>query len=111
LSQRIGAISKLARIDEFILHNEGHLKLAKTLKKKYYYAQQFAKYLEANKQTEQTTSQTGIVGRYKLFLTKPGKLFKNPAFGVGVLFMKTCEFGVGGVGYVLAKNRAQKVES
>jgi len=107
LSQRIGAIAPISRVDQFIMHNEGHLHLARTLKKKYYYAQKFAQYLEANKETEQVASQTGLIGRYKLFLSKPGKLFRNPILGVGMLFMKTCEFGFGGFGYVVTKLRAK----
>lgn len=107
LSQRIGAIAPLDRVGTFIMHNEGHLKLARTLKKKYYYAQKFAKYLEANKNTEQVGSQTGLFGRYKLYFSKPGKLFRNPVLGVGMLFMKTCEFGFGGFGFVATKLRAK----
>lgn len=107
LSQRVGAVATLDRVDEFIMHNEGHLKLARTLKKKYYYAQKFAQYLEANKDTEQVGSQTGLLGRYKLYLSKPGKLFRNPVLGLGMLFMKTCEFGFGGFGFVATKLRAK----
>jgi glycosyltransferase involved in cell wall biosynthesis len=108
LSQRIGKLGITERIESFIYHNEGHLKLGQTLKKKYYYAKKFAKYLEANKQTTQAQSQTGIVARYALFLSKPSKLFRKPHLGLGVLFMKTAEFGVGGVAYVtsLVKGRA-----
>lgn len=107
LSQRIGVIAPLDRVDQFIMHNEGHLHLARTLKKKYYYAQKFAEYLEANKNTEQVGSQIGLFGRYKLYLSKPGKLFRNPFLGVGMLFMKTCEFGFGGFGFMATKFRAK----
>lgn len=107
LSQRMGQIAKIDRVDEFIMHNEGHLRLGTTLKKKYYYSQKFAEYLAANKTTEQVGSQTGLIGRYKLFLSKPGKLFRNPVLGVGMLFMKTCEFGFGGVGYITIKVKSR----
>src|SRR5882672_4445449 len=36
LSQRIGKISTIGRVSEFIMHNEGRLRLGTTLKKKYY---------------------------------------------------------------------------
>jgi glycosyltransferase involved in cell wall biosynthesis len=105
LSQRVEALGKIDRIHSFIYHNEGRLRLGETLRKKYYYAKQFAKYLEVNKQTAQTQSQAGIVARYSLFLSKPTKLFKNPFIGMGMLFMKTCEFGFGGVGYLKSKGK------
>lgn len=106
LSQRVAATGSLARIEPYIYHNEGRLKLTKTLGKKYYYAKQFAKYVAANRgrQTGQNISnQTGPLTRYKLFFSNPGKLFRNPFHGVGMLFMKTCEFGVGAVGLLVAK--------
>lgn len=103
LSQRVGWQAGLARIDSFIFHNEGKLKLSRTLKKKYYYAQKFTKYVQANKDTVAVKSQTGPLTRYKLFFSHPGKLFRNPIRGAGMLFMKTCEFGFGAVGYLSAR--------
>jgi glycosyltransferase involved in cell wall biosynthesis len=105
LSQRMEKLGALDRIPSFIYHNEGRLRLGETLKKKYYYAQQFSKYLEANKSTEQTQSQAGIAARYSLFLSKPTKLFKSPFVGMGMLFMKTCEFGFGGIGYLRSRSK------
>lgn len=109
LSQRAAATGRLARVEPYIYHNEGRLKLAKTLGKKYYYAKQFAKYVAANRgqQTGQNLSnQTGPLTRYKLFFSKPAKLFRNPLHGVGMLFMKTCEFGVGAAGLLVARRNA-----
>ncbi len=105
LSQRVARLAPLGRIDAYIMHNEGRLKLGRTLKKKYYYAQKFAAYLQANTEIEEVGSQTGVLARYKLFFAKPGRLFKNPLVGVGMLFMKTCELGVGGFGYLMAKRK------
>jgi len=107
LSQRMGKISKIDRVPEFIMHNEGHLRLGTTLKKKYYYAQKFAEYLKANKTTEQVGAQTGLFSRYKIFLSRPGKLFRNPILGIGMLFMKTCEFGFGGFGFLAVKVKSR----
>lgn len=108
LSQRIAKMAPLGRVDTFIMHNEGRLKLGRTLKKKYYYAQQIANYLSANQETEQLESQTGVLSRYKLYFSKPGKLFAQPVLGLGMLFMKTCELGFGGVGYLLARRKVSK---
>lgn len=106
LSQRIEQHGKIGRINDFIYHNEGRINLWKTVKKKFYYAQKFAKYTEKNRgKTDNVDHQTGILSRYRLFFAQPKKLFKNPLVGVGMLFMKTCEFGFGGVGYITSKWR------
>ncbi|MCK5320724.1 glycosyltransferase [Candidatus Parcubacteria bacterium] len=101
LSQRIGGLGKIKRTAEFLNHNEGRISLWKTVRNKYYYAGEFAKYMRANRDTEAMNKQTGILARYKLFFNDPIKLFRNPLVGLGMLFMKSCEFGFGGVGYLL----------
>ena len=103
LSQRVEEKGKISRIDEFIYHNEGRIRLLKTIKKKFFYAQKFSVYADKNKNLEKMSKQTGILKRYKLFFSQPKKLFKNPMLGMGMIFMKTCEFGFGGVGYIVNK--------
>lgn len=98
LSQRAEAEGKLSRTASFVRHNEGALKFLTTIKKKYYYAKQFKHYQSKNSQTTNVSLQTGLISRYKLFFKQPGKLFSKPLVGVGMLFMKTCEFGAGVVG-------------
>jgi glycosyltransferase involved in cell wall biosynthesis len=110
LSHRAGQVTTIGRINELILHNEGRLKLGRTLKKKYYYAGLARSYLEKNKVNSKLTDETGPLRRYKLLLSRPGKLFRNPVYGCGVLFMKTCEFGFGGVGYYFANKGKYKAE-
>ncbi len=105
LSQRIGNLGKIGRTKEFLDHNEGRINLWKTVKKKYYYAGEFAKYTKNSKHRESVGHQTGFISRYKLFLSKPKKLFRHPFIGPGMLFMKTCEFGFGGVGYLIKVTR------
>ena len=105
-SQRVEKLGKFQRVDDLILHNEGKISLYKTIKKKFYYAGKFSKYIEKNNNSEKIKKQTGIISRYKLFLSKPIKLFKNPILGIGMLVMKTAEFSVGAVGYLLAKKPA-----
>jgi glycosyltransferase involved in cell wall biosynthesis len=100
LSQRVG---KIGRISNFIYHNEGKISLLKTIKKKYYYAQKFAHYVGSNQGEEKLKKQTGIVSRYYLYFANPKKLFSNPLLGLSMIFMKTCEFGVGGLGYLIGK--------
>ncbi len=96
-SQRFEREARIDRIDYFIYHNEGNLSLIKTLKKKYYYAEKFCQYVDKNKNDNKIKSQTGVIQRYGLFLSQPKKLLKNPFFGLGMLFMKTCEFGFGSI--------------
>ncbi|MEO6760880.1 MAG: glycosyltransferase [Candidatus Saccharimonadales bacterium] len=105
LSQRMEELGKPGRIESFIYHNEGHISLWKTVRKKYYYAQKFAAYLQLNPNNHKVTQQTGLVGRYKLYFTQPKKLFKNPLLGISMLFMKTCEFSFGAAGYLKSKVR------
>jgi len=99
LSQRVAELGPIGRINELIYHNEGRLSLIRTLKKKYYYAQQFSKYKNSTS-SKNIDSQISIVQRYRLFLSKPSKLFMRPLIGIGMLWMKTMEFFIGGMGYI-----------
>ena len=103
LSQRVAAIGKIGRVNAYIMHNEGRLRLIYTLKKKYNYAQNFAAYTDKNKSCTQKSLQTNLFARYALFIKKPTKLFENPILGIGMLMMKTCEFGFGFYGSTVAK--------
>jgi glycosyltransferase involved in cell wall biosynthesis len=107
LSQRIESRGKLARTSAYIHHDEGHISLLKTIKKKLYYAKLFASYTANSGSQEKVGQQTNLFGRYKLFFSHPKKLFHNPILGLGMLFMKTCEFGFGGIGYLMAKVHAK----
>ncbi|HEX6462193.1 MAG TPA: glycosyltransferase [Candidatus Saccharimonadales bacterium] len=107
LSQRVEALGRLERIDDFILHNEGKLSLRKTLKKKFYYAQKFALYMDQTK-SQNMQSQTGIVARYKLFFNEQKKIVRSPHTWLGMLFMKTAEFGCGGLGYIATRLRKRE---
>lgn len=108
LSQRIEAKGIFGRTSAFIHHNEGRISLFKTIKKKMYYARLFAAYTQKANNTEKASSQTSVLGRYKLFFSHPKKLFKNPFLGIGMLFMKTCEFGFGGIAYTLARTKQER---
>ncbi len=103
LSQRIEALGNLDRIDSYIFHNEGHISLWSSIRKKIYYAEKIAHYKNSSNTPGKVSQQTSIVRRYRLFFSKPTKLFRNPLLGIGMLFMKTCEFAFGGAGYIKAK--------
>lgn len=103
LSQRVAKLGKISRIEEFIEHNEGKISLSKTVRKKFYYSKHLAKYAKKPGNKNQAASQFNIFARYKLFFLKPGKLFHDPLLGLGMLFMKTCEFLFSGFGYLMGK--------
>lgn len=102
LSQRIEELGKIDRIDDFIYHFEGKVKLIGIVKKKFYYAKKLVEYINKTQNRSKVTKQISVINRYKLFFLQPRKLFKNPIVGIGMLFMKICEFGFGGVGYFFA---------
>lgn len=100
LSDRIEMRGPLARVDDLIYHNEGQINLFQTIKKKYYYSQKAASYISETESIPTAKKRrAGIFSRYGLFFRKPAKLFRNPLLGIGMLWMKTCEFGTGGMGY------------
>lgn len=104
LSDRAEMKGKIARIGDYIYHNEGRLSITKTLEKKYYYARNASQYMSSLEGIDTAKKRkTGVLKRYGLFFSKPGKLFHNPILGIGMLFMKTCEFGFGAIGMVLKK--------
>lgn len=109
LSKRVEQVGAIVSVSEFIRHNEGQIKLWKTLKKKYYYAQHAKAYLAKNPTNSKLTAQIGPIHRYKLFFSKPQKLFKNPILGAAMLFMKTSEFAAGAMGYMKVES-VQNVE-
>lgn len=102
IKERYGQGS-VGRTGSFIFHNEGRVNLLKTCQKKFYYAKKLDQYKKISANEKNYKKQSSIARRYMLFLSKPGKLLKNPAVGVGMLFMKTCEFASGGLGYLAGK--------
>lgn len=102
LSNRLGDVSNISRVDEFIFHNEGELKLLRTLKKKAYYAYYFSRYRNKSKKNKiKSKKQSSLLRRYKMFFSKPVEFFKNPILSSGMFLMKTLEFFVGGFAYCL----------
>jgi len=106
LPQRIQACygyDSIDRINELIYHDEGKMSLFKTCRKKFYYAQDLSAYKKYEANRDHYQKQASIIQRYKLFLSRPRILFEKPVIGFGMLLMKACEFGSGGMGYLLSK--------
>jgi hypothetical protein len=102
LEYKYGEIS-IGRINEFIYHNEQKLSLTKACKKRFYYAANLDTYLKKDANKTSFYKRTSLIRRYRIFLSRPIKLVRNPILGIGVLFMKTCEFGSAAAGYLVAK--------
>jgi len=105
LERRLEQTGRVAHITEVIRHNEGHLRLIRTLKKKYYYARHAAAYLRKRPEKSLLNAQAGPLQRYKLFFSQPARLLVHPLIGLGMLTMKTAEFAAGALGYA-AKYRS-----
>ncbi len=102
LSQRMEKKGAIKRIKAFIYHNEGRLSLVQTIKKKFYYATQFATYLEQNHQSF-VTPQTNVLSRYALYFKKTHLWLSQPGIFAGMLFMKTAELASGGLALLVTK--------
>jgi glycosyltransferase involved in cell wall biosynthesis len=109
LSARVRNLGKIDRVTSIIRHNEGRFKLARSLKKKYYYAGQAKAYFRQNDVGSKLTADVGPLKRYRLFLSQPKKLLTNPFVGIGMLLMKTCEYGSGAFGYLLSGRKRERV--
>ena len=107
LSQRVSRRHRVERIDQLILHNEGRLTLGKSLQKKYLYAGSAGAYLAAGERRSTLRHPAGPLARYRLFLSRPGRLLRHPLVGLGMLLMKTGEYGVGGLGYLASGRRTR----
>jgi len=87
------------RIQAFIIHHEGYIKLRDLLKKKFYYAKTAPKYVKKQK--------VSIIGPKTLFFLRPvfyrhWRLWLNdPVVSVGTWFMLFAELVVGGLGFLL----------
>jgi len=109
LSQRVAQTGKLARVSDLIRHNEGHLQLFKTLGKKSHYAKKFTAYTNVKTPLANRNPYMIVIKRFGLYFSKPHKLFRNPVLGMGVLFMKVCEFGFGATGFWTVKKGQDEV--
>ncbi|MFA5184159.1 MAG: glycosyltransferase [Patescibacteria group bacterium] len=92
---------KIGRTKNLLWHNEGKLHLLKIIKKKLNYAH--TANIFAEKHSQEFAWQINILNRYLIYFRNIKYLFSNPAVYIGMIFMKTFEFGFGGIGYFLGK--------
>ncbi len=99
----------ISRVDDLIYHNEGHLRFSRTCWKKFYHAHSIERYKSIPANRGIYRKQASLLRRYSLFFSRPGKLFRNPLTGLGMLFMKTSEFVAAGIGYGLGRLRSRQL--
>jgi glycosyltransferase involved in cell wall biosynthesis len=109
LPQRMKACcgeASISRINELVYHNEQKRSLVAACRTNYYYGHGLDAYRSVEANRENFRKQHSVLKRYRLFFANPGMLFEDPVLGLGVLFMKLCEFGSWGAGFLAAKVRA-----
>jgi glycosyltransferase involved in cell wall biosynthesis len=99
---------KIGRTVNYLMHNEGDLKLLSSLKKKFRYAE--TSNLFAEQHPVDYRWQTNIVNRYVIYFRNIRYARQHPVLYFGMIFMKTCEFAAGAYGLIyisLFKNDRQ----
>jgi GT2 family glycosyltransferase len=91
---------KVGRINSFIIHQEGKLSIASTMRKKYQYGQTLSLY--RRKQPNRAKHQIGLS---RLSLLKSPRLTKDPVHASGLIILKTCEALAFLTGFLKAKTR------
>lgn len=94
LSQRIARLGRLRRTGAFINHLEGRLTLRETMHSKFYYGKTFAHYMR--KQPRDATQQFRLLR--PAFVRHWRRLLAQPLLTIGLVILKTCEYGAGGAG-------------
>lgn len=90
---------KIGRVNAHLMHNEGDLKLIKTLKKKLGYSKTANVF--ADEHPEHFRWQANPLHRYVIFARNIKYLFTHPFLYIGMVFMKTCEYGAATTGIVV----------
>ena len=95
LHQRVnGAGFKIWRINSYIEHHEGKLSLRNVIMKKYLYGKTLNMFIKKHCVTHHFNP-------FRMAFVKNWRaLARDPIHALGMLFMKTCEFGLGGLGFL-----------
>ncbi|MEU4158279.1 glycosyltransferase [Actinoplanes sp. NPDC026670] len=94
---------RVGRTRGFLFHNEGGLRLSRTLKKKLGYVGTADVF--AQEHPEAFRWQINILHRFALYLRNIRYLRTHPLLYAGMWFMKISEFGFGAAGHVLRRVR------
>jgi len=111
LTDRVAAQAIIGRIDQVIRHNEGRIHLKSALQKRFYYNKGFLTYYQSEGSPAAKSPASSVLTYYRLYFSRPFTLLKNPAYGLGMLFMKTCEFGTGALSLLAARRAKSEAEA
>lgn len=101
IHKRYKKVCKIGFCKEVAIHNLGNLNFKRTISKKYSYGKSASAYLDK----QQTKGSSILMEQFKSFAKNYHLFLKSPLLGSGALFLKLCEFGSGGIGYLTAKRR------
>jgi glycosyltransferase involved in cell wall biosynthesis len=87
---------KIGRVDAFIKHHEGKLRLRTTMLKKRYYG----KTLQLYRMKHPREAKQQLTLFRPAFIKNWRKLLRDPIYALGMFFMKLCEFGITELGYL-----------
>lgn len=93
----------VSRTTELVFHDEQRRSLLGACRTNYYYGHGLDAYRSVEANRENFQKQYNIFKRYRLFFSSPRMLFEDPVLGIGVLFMKACEFASWGAGFLVGK--------
>ncbi|WP_083972165.1 glycosyltransferase family 2 protein [Actinoplanes awajinensis] len=95
---------RIGRTRNVLFHNEGELRLSRTLKKKLGYVTTADVF--AREHPEAFRWQVNILHRFRLYLRHVGYLRTHPLLYGGMWFMKIGEFGFGAIGHLRGRAAA-----
>lgn len=101
LPQTVAKKYKIARVQEYILHNEGNPTLFGFARRKYYYGLSVHKYLK--KQKLPVLSPKTVYFLRPSFYKNFGLLLKEPLVSLGMIIMLLAETTGGGMGYIIGR--------
>ncbi len=100
--------ASISRVDALVYHNEQDLSLIGTCRKKYYYGETLDRYVSRQSCTVDFRKRRSIIRRFGLFLRDPASLFAEPLVGLGMLYMRLCEFVAMVVGLLASRMLGRK---
>lgn len=103
LSGRMELYGPLARIPALIHHNEGRGRFWTMVRKKFYYGEHSRLFQVAHPETPQERKQRNPFERYYLFFSDFSKICRQPLTWLGMIVLKTCEFGAAMLGILKGK--------
>ncbi len=90
----------IGRIESKIGHDEGHLSIINSCRKKFYYGKSINIYSKVHQNQKRLSEQKNPLKRYGLYFRQPKKFFYSPIVYLGMLFLKAFEMGSGYAGYI-----------